>query len=200
MAQQINRFSAVLFRTYLEDGEEIELIIHKHVFALIKPVVFNAAVFIAIPIFVWTTVPKLALLSAIAIIWGAWKIIYDSISWYFNAILLTNLNLVDITWNGFFDRAAIRIEYNQIESFAYSITGFVNTLINNGDVVVVKNSGIEVPLPSLYSPKKKTQLLTAIQDKFMTNHNQRQSGAIKDLLTSMLEQHILEHGLVIDDQ
>jgi len=196
----VNRISAFFFNSYLEDGETIAVILHKHIITLLQPLIVNSVIFFILPATIWIVAPKLALPAFIIILIGTWRLFYKTIAWYFNTLLVTNLNLVDITWNGFFERSATRVEYNQIESFSYAISGFLSTILNMGDVIIAKNSGTEVPIPHLYRPKKKTQILTQLQDQFMTNHQQRQSGAIKDLLTSMLEQHILENGIVIDDE
>lgn len=187
-----------LFRSYLEEGEEIELIIHKHVFTLLKPLIITGVVFGLIPSGIWYLAPKLALISLIMLVYGAWRLFYQSVSWYFNAVLITNLNLVDLKWEGFFNRSATRIEYNQIESFSYAIAGFLNTVFIQGDIVVAKNSGTEVIFASLFRPKKKTQILTKLQDEFMTNHHTQQGEAVKSLLTQVLQEHIAEHGIEIE--
>lgn len=198
----INKLNQKLFASYLEDGEEIVLILHKHILFLIRKLTVTSVLFFVIPIFLHQYLKDLPLVPIIypaLLIYGGWRIFYQTISWYFNTLLVTNLNLVQITWNSFFDKSAVRIEYNQIESFSYGIVGLLNTILNNGDLVITKNSGAEIKVDSIYRARKQTQILTTIQDHFVSNHSRKQTGAIKDLLTSMLEAHILEHGLVIDD-
>ncbi len=198
LQEEISPITQRLFQSYLEDGESIHLIFQEHFFRILKQLTINIVVFFILPFTVIEVVPKLNFIALPIILIGLWRCFYQSISWYFNSIVITNLNIVVISWNGFFDRSAQRIEYNQIESFSYQITGFLNTIIDRGTLNITKNSGTNIPIENMYQTKKKTQILTQVQDQFMTNHQTRQSGAIKDLLTGMLEKHIIDHGITVN--
>ncbi len=190
----------ILFKSYTEDGEEIYLAVHHHIFTIAKPVAKILIFFIVPPAALWILVPKLQLIWALWALFGIIKLVFEIISWYFNAILVTNLNLVDVEWNGIFDRSALRIEYNQIESFSYTINGFFNTIFNIGDITIDKISGNRINVPGIYSPKKRTQKLTKMQDELIDAQLHKDHSNLKDILTSVLQKHISEHGITISEE
>ncbi len=189
-----------LFKSYMEDGEEILYIIHHHVILMLKPLGIIALFHLAAPAGLWYLFPKLSLAWLIWLTIGVTKFTLELFSWYFNAILITNLNLVDVEWNGVFDRTALRIEYNQIEGFAYTVNGFWNTVLNMGDITISKLSGNVVNIAGVHKPKKRSQLLTKVQDELVNRQLQKDHTNLKDILTNMLQSHIQEHGIRIDDK
>lgn len=187
------------FKSYMEDGEIIYYAVHHHIFTVFKPLAIVTLFFIAPPILLWIAQPKLALIWMIWIALGVIKFILEIIAWYFNALLVTNLNLVDVEWNGVFDRSALRIEYNQIESFSYNISGFINTVFNIGDLSIAKISGNQITVKGIFKPKKRTQILTKIQDKLVSMQLQKDHTNLKNILTNMLQTHIQDNKLNIKD-
>ena len=188
-----------LFKHYMEEGEEIFYAIHHHVITIFKPI-FKTILFYLLPAsFLWWLFPSF---SFVWIIWwatGLFKIISIILAWYFNALLVTNLNLVNIEWAGLFNRQAYRIEYSQIESFSYSVTGIINTIFNFGDITIDKSSGNQVEIKGAFKPKQKAQLLTKIQDQMVNLQLRKDHDGLKGVLTSLLRSHIQEHGIVVSD-
>lgn len=184
----------------MEDGEEILYAIHHHVILMLKPLGIILAIYILAPAGLWYLFPKLSLAWLIWLTIGVVKFTLELFSWYFNALLVTNLNLVDVEWNGIFDRTALRIEYNQIESFSYTVNGFWNTVLNMGDIAIAKISGNTINIAGVRRPKKQTQLLTRVQDDIVNMQLHKDHSSLKDILTNMLQNHIQEHGIRIDDK
>lgn len=191
-----------LFGVYLEEGEEIFYIMHHHVITIFKPITKIFFIFILAPILLWSILDfsLIRLICLIVITIGILKISSILLGWYFNALLVTNLNLLDIEWKGLFNRQANRIEYSQIESFSYSVTGIINTIFNFGDITIEKSSGNQVQINGAYKPKQKSQLLTKIQDEMVNSQLKKDHEGLKGVLTNLLRSHIKEHGITVSDE
>lgn len=182
----------------MEEGEEIYYAIHHHVITIFKPIFKTIGIYILPSMFFWWLIPNL---SFIWIFWwgaGFSKIVSVFLSWYFNALLVTNLNLVNVEWTGLFNRQAFRIEYGQIESFSYSVMGIFNTIFNFGDITIDKASGNQVHIKGAFRPKKKAELLTKIQEQIVDRQLKQDHEGLKGVLTNLLRSHIKEHGIVVE--
>ena len=189
-----------LFKHYMEEGEEMFYVIHHHIITIFKPIFKNFVFHIFIPVSLWWAVSSLSFIWLIWIIIGTSKITSIIFAWYFNALIVTNLNLVNVEWNGLFDRQANRVEYNQIESFSYNVTGLANTVFNFGDITIDKSSGNKVVIKGAFRPKQKSQLLTKIQDEMVDKQLKRDHEGLKSVLTNLLRSHIAEHGVTLIDE
>jgi hypothetical protein len=189
-----------MFQIYMEEGEEIYYAVHHHIITIFKPAFKAIGLFILPAMGLWYLIPNLSFIWLIYWLWGAGKLISILCSWYFNALLVTNLNLLNIEWRGLFDREAFRIEYGQIESFSYSVTGILNTVFNFGDITIDKSSGNQVVIKGAFKPKQKAQLLTKIQDEMVNSQLKKDHEGLKGVLTSLLRKHIQDHGITIDHE
>jgi len=188
-----------LFKSYMEDGEEITMVLHHHFIIILKPIIILCLMHIIPPALGWILFPEIILVWLLWLGFGLFQITFIIISYYFNALLVTNLNIVDVEWHGLFNRSAQRIEYNQIESFAFTVNGFLNTILNVGDVTINKISGNQVTVESIYRPKRSIQILTKFQDDMVQGQSYKEHDNLKSILTNMLREHIDEHGIVIED-
>lgn len=183
----------------MEDGEEIHLIIHHHLIIIIKPLLINTAIFLIPSILLWLLFPEAYIMWLIWLAIGFVRVKMLIFAYYFNALLITNLNLVDVEWISLFNRSAQRIEYGQIESFAYNINGFLNTVLNIGDITINKISGSQINIESIFNPKQRVQMLSKLQDQMVQGQLHKDHSSLKDILSNMLKQHIEEHGIVIEE-
>jgi hypothetical protein len=184
----------------MEEGEEIFYAIHYHIITIFKPILKISFFYIFIPGFLYWIIETLSFIWLIWIAIGISKILSVLFSWYFNALLVTNLNLVNVEWKGLFNRQANRIEYSQIESFSYTVIGLANTIFNFGDITIDKSSGNQITIQGAYRPKQKAQLLTKIQDQMVNKQLHRDHEGLKGVLTNLLRHHIQEHGVTIIDE
>jgi hypothetical protein len=185
-----------LFRKHLNDNEKIVAVAHRH-FIIVLPQVFKALFFGAlIPFFIFILFPQTAMYMLIWMWAGALGLLYHLYDWYFDAWLMTNQGLLDVEWKGMFDKTSTRIEYHMIEGIAYEIKGFWSTIFNYGIVTLEKvGAGTLVQLTNVSHPKKVEQKLLVCQKKYMTQKSMREHGALKDLLTEMIVDHVKEHGI-----
>lgn len=189
-----------LFRGFLEEGEELIHVLHHHVLSTFKPVCLNILLYIVIPSLVWYAIPSWSLLWIAIIIFGVGKTISTLISWYYNALLITDVNLIDLEWHGVFHREATRIEYRQVESFSYEVSGVFNTLFKIGNIEIMKLNGTVNEINGVFNPQKNSQLLTKLQDEIINQNIRNDHEALKGILTNMIQDHIKENGITIYEE
>lgn len=187
----------LLFRSYIEDGEKIYFVAHRHVFTLYKPVVKLSFFGFLIPGALIFLFPQVTLLLMISIAWisiALIRFLYILMKWYFDAWLVTNTSVIDIQWNGFFDRAATRIEYHTIEGVSNTIKGFWGTVLNFGNIALsLVASGTQVSLENAKSPRYVEQVVLKAQEEFLVHKASKDQEALKALLAGMIQQQRV-HG------
>ncbi|MBT5346793.1 hypothetical protein HOJ01_02885 [bacterium] len=191
------KFYNYVYRKFLEEDEVIEQVIHHNYDELIKPIFIQFFIFIAFPIFAWANTEHLSFLWLGIIIIGLFKSINLFLYWLFNSLMVTNLNIVDNKWISFFQRASERIDYSQIESFSYEINGVINTIFNIGDIHITKLSGEEYLLKGIYKPQFFCNRLNHIQIKKAKEEIYKDHTQLKDILTTVVQKHIAEHGITV---
>ncbi|MBD3360306.1 hypothetical protein GF366_00725 [Candidatus Peregrinibacteria bacterium] len=180
-----------LFKTFLDEGEEIVNVAHRHF--LIWKIDSSKTWFfgIILPVFGYFLFPQ-ALIAFI--IWGGvgvFGLIYHFIDWYYDAWILTNYGVIDIERNGFFDITTTRIEYHMIEGTSYTVKGFWQTLFNFGDIIIDKlGAQTHVVLKDAYRPKRLERLVMKCQEKYVYERSIRDHNALKDMLSDMIAYHV----------
>jgi hypothetical protein len=193
-------FSKKAFSSYLEEGEEIIQVIHHSIFTIFKPIAIIVAIFHLLPLLGWYFFENLALIWLILIIIGFSKIISRLAGWYFNALLVTSMSLLNVEWTGVFNRQATRIEYSQVDAFSYAVMGVFNTVFNFGDLIIDKVGGGQVIIKGAFRPKYTTQYLSEMQSQMVDQQLKKDHESLKGVLTDMLRSHISTHGVVISDE
>jgi hypothetical protein len=156
-----------VFRQYLEPGEKILAAFHRH------PFVPDFILFIGVWLFI----------SVI-------RLIKIGLIWYHDALLITDVSLLDVCWNGIFDRTSARLEYPMIEGVTLEIRKFRRVLFNYGDITVQgAGGGTNIALRDVMNPKRVERMIMMHQEKFVTDQGLKDSESLKTLLTSMIRQH-----------
>lgn len=189
-----------LYKSYLSEGEKIIFVIHRHLLLEMKN--FFQIIFFGVfmPLFMWWLFPKLL---PISIIWGTIgvvRFIYEFFDWYYDAWLVTNVSVVEVIWEGFFQKSSTRIEYHIIQGIGYEVKGILRTIFNYGSLTLEKFTGNASKFDGAVSPRKKVEMLTAAQDKFVKSKNYKDHHALQGLLSDLLQQHVLEHGTPEDGE
>jgi hypothetical protein len=193
-------FKQRAFSVYLEDDEEVLYLIHHSILTIFKPIAIITLLFILIPLLGWYFVDKLSFIWLTIMVVGTLKILSRLAGWYFNALLATNISLINIEWSGVFNRQATRIEYSQVDAFSYAVMGVFNTILNFGDLIIDKVGGGQVIIKGAFRPKYNTQFLSDFQSKMVDQQLKRDHESLKGVLTNMLRSHIAENGVVISDE
>lgn len=187
-----------LYHHYLGEGEKIVFVIHRHIFMELKNFlkVFFFGIFL--PAFVWWLFPQTAIFTAIWLAIGMLRFIYEFFDWYYDAWLVTSVSIVEIMWKGFFDKSSTRIEYHIVQGIGYEVKGFWQTLFNYGTIALDKFTGNTSIFEAAANPRKKAEMLTKAQNDFVTNKSFRDHRALQGILTDLLQQHVVQHGLPDD--
>lgn len=179
-----------LFKTYLEDNETIIFVAHKHIWT--HAGIFLKKIFLAfvLPLIIWLFLPTFLNLVLIWLFVGALSFMYAMTEWYYDALLITNLSLLSVKWNGFFDVSCNRIEYPTIEAVSWAKKGFMQMILGYGDVNIEKIGGA---MPFLVSSTRNPQRVEreimkrqseVVEENTIKNHNN-----LKQLLASMITRH-----------
>lgn len=186
------KFSHKLFSSYLDDGERIVDIAHRHILVFKVAAAKTSFFGLILPLFLWYIFPQVPPLFPVAwMIVGVVGMVYHFVDWYFDVWLLTNMGVVDVERNGFFDVSATRIEYHMIEGISYQINGFVRTMFSYGDITIDKlGTKTAVVLRDAASPKKLERRVLKLQDQYVRTRSVRDHDALKGMLSDMIAYHV----------
>ncbi len=180
--------SNFLFAGYLEDREDILLVCHKHIWVYRVPLTKEFLLGIALPVIFYLLYPPLLVLWGVWLIIGFLRFVYTLADWYYDSWLVTNMGIVDVEWNGFFNRSSNRIEYHTVDGISYKIQGFWQTVFNYGQVQIQQIGGTRiVNMNDAMSPKSIERSIIAIQNKFIGDKTHKEHEALKDILTSLVQ-------------
>ncbi|PIQ78192.1 hypothetical protein COV82_01700 [Candidatus Peregrinibacteria bacterium CG11_big_fil_rev_8_21_14_0_20_46_8] len=184
-----------LYKGYLAEGEEIIFVIRRH-FA-IEAVIFLKLGFFGIflPLFAWWLFPQITLFAAVWLGIGGIRFLYEILDWYYDVWLVTNQSIVEIFWQGFFQKMSQRIEYHIIQGIGYEVNGVLPTLLNYGNIQLDKFTGNPSVFKNAWKPKRNADMLTKAQDDFVSKKSFRDHRALQGILSDMLQQHVVQHGI-----
>lgn len=190
-----NFIGSIIFNGFLDDGEKISYIAHRHVFVYYKKFLKEIFFGILIPIFIWYLFPSTQLFIYIWLLIGCLSFLHAFSDWYMDAILITNLSLKIITWNGFFDTSATTFEYEKIEGVSWSKKGFFQTIFGFGDVTIERigtNNGLV--LRDAVNPKQIEKHILNQQSLVVEENTLKNYETLHSLLTDMVLQHKARSG------
>ncbi len=184
-----------LFKNYLGDGEKISFVIHRHLFMQLGDFAKITFFGLIVPLFVMWLFPKTIVITGVWFLVGVVRFIYEFFDWYYDAWLVTDVSIIAITWQGFFEKSSARIEYHIIQGIGYEVKGIVRTIFNYGDITLEKFTGNASVFNGAVRPKKKVEQLGAAQEQFVKHKNFRDHHALQSLLTDLMHQHVVEYGI-----
>ena len=180
-----------LFGPHLEKEEKILMVVHRQPFSLIWDVIKLGFLSVFLPIFFWNVFPEVWFLCLIWILYGVVKLDKKIFKWYFDSILITNMSLIDVTWNGFFERSAVRLEYAMIEGTSVGYNGFLQTIFRFGTIKVMRQGGIVgIELTDAMRPAKVESVILNYQEKYLADSNISELNNLKGLLGGMVKKHL----------
>jgi uncharacterized membrane protein YdbT with pleckstrin-like domain len=116
--------------------------------------------------------------------------IYAFFDWYLDAWLITDVSIIDTQWDGFFNKRSSRIDYESIESVDIEVEGIKQTLLNYGNIVLIKSSGVNVKVEDIQNPELVSSWISRVQSEVMSAKNTQDAESIKTLLADIIESHI----------
>jgi hypothetical protein len=185
----------LLFAPYLEKGEKILKVFHRHPFVMLPDLLQVLFFGFLIPLFLFYLFPSLWFFFVVWLLVSLVRIVYILFSWYHDVILVSNVSLLAVQWNGFFDRLSSRLEYQQIDGSSSSIRGLRQTIFNYGDLQIAHGSGMPLILRDAIAPKSSEKTIMMFQEKFTSDQNLKDAGTLKTLLSTMLRHHAKTEGI-----
>jgi hypothetical protein len=185
------KLSRYAFLQYLEPGEVLISVFRKHPLIMGKELMLLILFGYLLPIFLYVLFPEFTLFFVLWLSISLVKVFYILSIWYHDAILITSVSLVDVTWSGFFKRASSRLEYPMIEGVSYEINGFTRTIFNYGNVSVKSNGGgTPIVLKDAMNPPRIEREIMSHQEKFVGEQNLQDADALKGLLATLIKTHV----------
>lgn len=184
------KIAQTLFKGYLEDGEKVIHAFHRHPFVILKELIVIIIIGLALPIGLWYLFPELLIISAIWVFISLIRILRVLTVWYYDSILVTTNGIVDIYWNGFFDRTSSRMEYINAGGVAIEVRKFHRVLFNYGRVAVKNVGNMDAfVLEDCMNPRKAERIITYYIEHFNQDQKFKDSETLKELLAAMLQNH-----------
>lgn len=184
-----------LFKNYLEDGEKILDTAHKHIIKFKLAAAKASTLGVVAPILVYYIFPT-PQIFVVAIMWlivGLGGLLYHFLDWYYDVWLITNLGVVAIRREGFFDVATQRIDYHFINDVSYTIKGVLATLLNYGDLNIDKMAAsVPIVLHDAASPRKVERKIAKYRDIYLREKSFRDHDALKGMIGEMISYHVTQ--------
>jgi hypothetical protein len=143
----MHRFEKYHFRDQHPD-ERILLVVHRHWFHIaLQFLLITLAVALILGSFVFITwyyptiltalgAPFLYFMQTTFFIFVWFYAFFVWVDYYLDVWIITNERIVNIEQKGFFNRDISELEFSNIQDVTTEVTGFINTMLNFGDVYV----------------------------------------------------------------
>ena len=179
-------FDRVFFKKFLEPEEEIIFVIHKHWWTIIQAMGKFVALGVIFPIMVlmlyWDVYVLVFLVPWILYILALG--IQDLVNWYHDALIMTNKNLVNIDWQGFFHSSANRIGYDHIDGVEFETSGIVATVFQFGDLKIKVNTS-EVILKMVPKARDWQKVILTKKDEILAEKEEKPDETLAHLKTAL---------------
>lgn len=188
----MEKLRKLIFRNYLDDGERILDIAHRHIIIFKIDAAKISALGLFLPLLIYVLFP-VDRVQTVAIIWGILGIcamFYKFSDWYFDVWLITNHGVISIHRDGLFDVKAQRVDWYMITDVSYTIHGVLQTLLGYGDIMIDRMSAsVVMTLKDAAAPKKLERKLAKYRDKFVHEKSLRDHHDLKNMLSEMIAYH-----------
>ena len=149
------------------EGEEVLFVFRKH------PVVMRKGIILAVICLLLGTIPALispeynvffeglgiAFVVALLLFSPSW------ISWFYSVFIVTDQRFIQITQKGLFHRSVVDIGLNQIQMVNYEVSGFQETLLGFGTIIIQTYMG-DLIIHEVHHPAKtQSALLTILREE-----------------------------------
>ena len=199
------RFGKNIFTRDLQEGEHILYVGHVHTSMLLKDFIPYLILGVITPVlFVSSNEPVAVLIGGVLGIASFIRFYIRFLLWYYDCWVITNKGIVDYYWDSIFSKKVIRIEYSTFDGIAHEIKGFWNTVLNKGNIQVVKSlDHHEVILRNASNPKHIEQMILHAQKAHELDHKVQKHASkqemIQNLLAEMLNDYAKEKGIDLQD-
>jgi hypothetical protein len=156
-----------------QNDEEVLYVFRRHPIVMRKGIIL-AGIFMVLgelPSLYWAELNVLIIGFLIGLGLGMLAFFYHWIGWYFSVCIVTNVRLRQISQKGLFKRSVVDIYLKRIQNVNFSISGFTETVLGFGTIIVQTIVG-DMVLDTLPHPEKRhAELLEALQDNGIVVNN-----------------------------
>jgi hypothetical protein len=185
------KFANFMFASYLEENERLLAVCHRHLFILLPQLLRLTLVGIALPILFYFLFPDFLILFIIWIGINLTRMFRATLIWYHDAILITDMSLIDVYWFSMFNKSSSRVEYQMIEGVSQEIKGFLRTIFNYGDISIqVMSGGSAMALKDAVNPRRIERMVLDYQKKYTMEQSFRDAESLKTILVQMVRQQV----------
>ncbi|MBI4836665.1 MAG: hypothetical protein HY817_05410 [Candidatus Abawacabacteria bacterium] len=186
----MNFLDRLFFQKFLEDGEEIVYVIHKHWWAVAQALIKLVALALVFPgMILWLYWhPMLAPILAIWVIYIVILFLQDFIDWFYDALLVSKSCVINIDWHGFFHSQAKRLNFENMEGVSYEIKGIIPTFFQFGDLKVT-GANTELVLSMVPKVREWQKMVLAAKEEVAPKSEdakQEQIDQLKSALQNLL--------------
>ncbi len=118
--------------------EEVLMTFHKHPLVMRKGLILVLICLLIgmIPSLIWPTRLEFLWFVLLGLLVGLVFMFWSWIDWHFTYIIMTDQRLISITQKGLWDKTVVDVGLDKIQNINYQISGFQETVLGYGTVLV----------------------------------------------------------------
>lgn len=131
--------------------------------------------FLIVSIFIMTYISQLEILSAVSnyiniaallgIIFSLSYGFYVWMCWYYDVYILTSERIIEAKQKGIFNREVKEIDLEKVQDITYSVSGFLSTIMELGNVKIKSASGMEIEMENIGKPSVVREVIMKLMEK-----------------------------------
>ncbi len=111
--------------------------------------------------------------------------------WYYNAVILTNMNLIIVDWKKPFEKHVTRIDYWNLDEIVVQKQGIGSFMYHYGNLVFRKLSdGEPITYKRIGNPHRIATIIDDFKEKMVHDRNFSTDSGIRDLLSQVIGRHV----------
>ncbi len=146
------------FKKYIPEWQQIQAIVHEHVFVILGKLILWMSFWVFIPVFLYYhsfaiqwAIPFYIL--EILLIFVFIKVIYDIFNWYNDAWIITDDGIYDLEWS-LLKTNLESVRYDSIEGIEIDKHRIWDTIFNKWDILIHKFGEETLVIENAFSPYK----------------------------------------------
>jgi len=195
----------LFFGGFLEEDEKIKKVFRRPIYFALRPTVFWGGIWFGITFLLWFFYPTYDLeevrIFDLNLIWqttaliGICYTLAPLISWYVNAIVMTNESVVIVEWPHLFERRSTRIDLHNLDEITTERVGWQSFFLNYGNMIFNKvNGGESIEVKGISAPGRVARRIETYREWALDKKNFTEESALKGVLSHVVRRHVSEAG------
>lgn len=189
LPSMLDRF---FFGKHLEDDEKVARIVHTYWGAATNAFFWPiASLIVGFAALIIAPVPVVFFLDGLWMLFCLSWIARSFFDYYLDVWIITDQGIIDLKWNGWFQRQSSRILYSDIQGVSYEISGIFGTINRTGKVTVEKMStGTSFSMSHIRNPRVVEGLILRKMEDYLHKKNLKDATHVQDLLASFVAEKV----------